>query len=93
MDSAYLWLQNAPIGKLMQPPFETIGQAVRTVRKEMGLTQPELAAAAGVGLRFLVELERGKPTVRLDRTVAVLDALGLELQVGPRGRGHAGSAR
>lgn len=77
----------------MQSPPETIGQAVRTARKGMGLTQPELAAAAGVGVRFLVELERGKPTVRLDRMLAVLDALGLELQIGPRGRNHAGPAR
>jgi y4mF family transcriptional regulator len=70
----------------MQPSLHTIGQAVRTARKAMGLTQPALAAAAGVGLRFLVELERGKPTVRLDRMLLVLDALGLELQVVPRGR-------
>jgi transcriptional regulator with XRE-family HTH domain len=34
----------------------TIGQAIRSARKAMGLRQPELAAAAGVGLRFLVEL-------------------------------------
>lgn len=66
-----------------------IGQAVRTSRKAMGLTQPELAAAAGVGLRFLVELERGKPTVRVDRMLAVLQAVGLELQVVPRGQGRA----
>ena len=47
----------------------------------MGLRQDELAAAAGVGLRFLVELERGKPTVQLGRTLAVLAAVGLDLQV------------
>ena len=77
----------------MSAPLETIGQAVRTARKGLGLTQPELAAAAGVGLRFLVELERGKPTVRLDRLLAVLNALGLELQVAPRGRSQSGHAR
>jgi y4mF family transcriptional regulator len=58
----------------------------------MHLTQPQLAAAAGVGLRFLVELERGKPTVRLDRMLAVLDALGLEIQIAPR-RDRLGTAR
>jgi transcriptional regulator with XRE-family HTH domain len=47
----------------------------------MGLRQDELAAAAGVGLRFLVELERGKPTVELGRALAVLAAVGLDLQV------------
>lgn len=63
----------------------TIGQAIRRARKAMGLRQDELAAAAGVGLRFLVELERGKPTVQLDRTLAVLQAVGLDLQVVGRG--------
>ncbi len=58
-----------------------IGEAVRRARKGMGLRQDELAAAAGVGLRFLVELERGKPTVQLGRTLAVLAAVGLDLQV------------
>lgn len=47
----------------------------------MGLRQDELAAAAGVGLRFLVELERGKPTVQLGRTLSVLAAVGLDLRV------------
>lgn len=61
-----------------------IGQAVRRARKSMGLRQDELAAAAGVGLRFLVELERGKPTVQLGRTLAVLAALGLDLRIGAR---------
>lgn len=63
-----------------------IGQAVRRSRKALGLRQDELAAAAGVGVRFVVELERGKPTVQLGRTLAVLGALGLDLQVtGDRG--------
>lgn len=62
-----------------------IGQAVRHARKTMGLRQPELAAAAGVGLRFLVELERGKTTIQLDRLLAVLHALGLDLRLVDRG--------
>ena len=59
----------------------TIGQAIRRARKAMGLRQPELAAAAGVGLRFLVELERGKPTAQLGLTLMVLQAVGLDLKV------------
>ena len=62
-----------------------IGQAVRRARKAMGLRQDALAAAAGVGLRFLVDLEKGKPTVQLDLTLAVLQAVGLDLAVTPRG--------
>ena len=59
----------------------TIGDAIRLARKGMGLRQDELAAAAGVGLRFLVELERGKPTAQLGRALAVLSAVGLDLEI------------
>lgn len=59
----------------------TIGESVRRARKELGLRQDELAAAAGVGVRFLVELERGKPTVQLGKVLSVLAAVGLEVQV------------
>ena len=60
---------------------EEIGAIVRRARLAQGLRQDQLAAAAGVGLRFLVELERGKPTVSLAKVLAVLDALGCRLQV------------
>lgn len=63
---------------------ENIGRAVREARKQLGLRQDALAAAAGVGLRFLVELERGKPSVHLGKVLAVLDTLGLELEVRQR---------
>jgi y4mF family transcriptional regulator len=69
-----------------------IGVAIRLARKRLGLRQDELAAAAGVGVRFLVELERGKPTVRLDRVLAVLDAVGLEVRVATRGATDGGGA-
>lgn len=60
---------------------DDIGTIVREARIAQGLRQDQLAAAAGVGVRFLVELEAGKPTVRLAKVLAVLDALGLRLQV------------
>lgn len=60
---------------------DDIGTIVREARIVQGLRQDQLAAAAGVGVRFLVELEAGKPTVRLAKVLAVLDALGLRLQV------------
>ncbi len=58
-----------------------LGQAVRDARKQLNLTQPQLALAGGVGVRFIVELEAGKPTVRLESVLRVLHALGGELQV------------
>ena len=54
---------------------------VRATRKLHGLTQTQLAGLSGTGLRFVSELERGKPTVALDKVVAVLSTLGLQLQV------------
>lgn len=58
-----------------------LGQAVRSARKQLGLTQPQLALAAGVGVRFIVELEAGKPTLRLENVLRVLHALGGSLSV------------
>lgn len=60
---------------------EALGQAVRGARKQLSLTQPQLALAAGVGVRFIVDLEAGKPTLRLENILRVLHALGGELQV------------
>jgi HTH-type transcriptional regulator/antitoxin HipB len=54
----------------------TLGAALRAARKRIGLTQADLALAAGVGLRFVVDLEGGKPTVRLEQVLRVIDALG-----------------
>lgn len=62
-----------------------LGFTLARRRRELDVTQEELAALAGVSVRFLSSLERGKPTVRLDTLVAVLDALGLELHTRVRG--------
>lgn len=68
---------------------QALGQAMRSARKHLGLTQPQLAVAAGVGVRFVVELEAGKPTLRLEHILRVLHALGGTLAVaglpGPNG--------
>ena len=63
------------------PTPKALGQAVRRARKNLALTQPQLALAAGVGVRFMVELEAGKPTLRLEHILRVLHALGGELAV------------
>jgi y4mF family transcriptional regulator len=60
---------------------QTLGAALRAARKRMGLTQSELALAAGVGVRFVVELEAGKPTVQLAQVLRVVEALGGSLQL------------
>jgi y4mF family transcriptional regulator len=60
---------------------QELGRALRTARKQIGLTQPQLALAAGVGVRFIVDLEAGKPTLRLENVLRVIDALGGEIQL------------
>jgi y4mF family transcriptional regulator len=62
-----------------------LGAALRAERKALGLSQADLALAAGVGLRFVVELEAGKPTVQLMRVLRVIAALGGTLQLVGRG--------
>ena len=60
-----------------------IGQFVRTTRRAQRLRQDQLAGAAGVGVRFLVELEAGKATAQLGKALAVLAALGCTLRIDP----------
>lgn len=60
---------------------QQLGDALRAARKQLGLTQPQLALAAGVGVRFIVDLEAGKVTVQLQQVLRVIDALGGELAI------------
>ena len=60
-----------------------IGDIVRTARKAQGLRQDELAGASGVGLRFIVDLEAGKPTAQLGKALKVLEALGCHFEITP----------
>jgi y4mF family transcriptional regulator len=57
------------------------GETIRKARRAIGLRQDELAGAAGVGLRFIVDLEAGKPTAQIGKALAVLDALGCEVRI------------
>ena len=59
----------------------SIANFVQEKRKQLKLTQPELAEKAGVGLRFLRELENGKESVRLDKVNQVLALFGAKVGV------------
>lgn len=63
----------------------SIADFIKEKRKQLNLTQPELAERAGVGLRFVRELEQGKQTVRLDKVNQVLDLFGSEIGVVKKG--------
>ena len=72
-----------PYGKISSA--QILGKIIRDKRKQQGATQVEFAGLCGVGVRFISDLENGKPTVELGKTLQVLDNLGLEVTVQPRG--------
>ncbi len=65
---------------------EDIGRRIRESRKRQGLTQTSLAMVSGTGLRFIVDLERGKPTCQVGKTLQVMAALGMTLAVSDSAR-------
>jgi HTH-type transcriptional regulator / antitoxin HipB len=66
---------------------ELLGQRVRARREDLGLSQIELAELAGCSTRFVHTVEAGKPTLRLDAVLRVLQALGLRLEIQGPGAG------
>ena len=60
----------------------SIAEFVKMKRKKLGMTQVVLADRAGVGLRFLRELEQGKTNLRLDKVNQVLQMFGSAVTVG-----------
>lgn len=61
----------------------SLGLLVRRERKAQNLKQAELAAVSGVGVRFIVDLEAGKPTLQLGKVLQVITTLGCEVQIAP----------
>lgn len=74
---------NIPYGIIGE--MSELGHLIRQRRREFKVTQAKLAGLAGVGLRFLSELERGKPTAELGKALQVLTRLGLNVWILPRG--------
>lgn len=62
-----------------------IGSLIRAERKRQGFTQTEFAGLCGVGLTFLSNLENGKQTAELGKTLNVLTMLGIDLFAERRG--------
>lgn len=59
----------------------TIGDFVKKTRKSLNITQKDLALTSGTGLRFIIELEKGKPTCQLGKVLTVLETLGIAVQL------------
>ncbi|CAM3664699.1 helix-turn-helix transcriptional regulator [Legionella longbeachae] len=66
---------------MMIQSSENIGRYIRKVRKELNVTQKDLALSAGTGLRFIIDLENGKPTCQIGKTLQVLQVLGIQLNL------------
>ena len=61
--------------------MEPFGKQIKELRRRSGLTQREFSSRAGIGLRFIRDLEQGKPSVRLDKVNQVLKFLGHHLEI------------
>lgn len=59
---------------------ENLGKLIRSTRKSAHLTQAELAAASGIGERFIRELEKGKPSCQLEKALLVVQMLGIKIE-------------
>ncbi|HML30592.1 MAG TPA: helix-turn-helix transcriptional regulator [Hyphomicrobium sp.] len=72
---------------------EDVGAMIRAARKARSLTQRELSEAAGVGLRFVIDVERGKQTSQIGKVLHLLRVLGVQLYAhdGFKDRNPAGS--
>ena len=65
--------------------LKTIGEEVKNARRQLGLTQVQLADLAGVSYRPVVQIESGRP-IRLDTLLSLCGALGLDLQLTAGGK-------
>ncbi len=71
--------------------MSVIGEYIKEQRKKAGLTQKEFAEQAGLGLRFIRELEQGKTTVRMDKVNQALEMFGMQAVPGAVDKGGSQS--
>lgn len=62
---------------------QEIGKVIRETRKSLGVTQKDLALTSGTGLRFVIDLEKGKETCQLGKALTILHTLGIRLALTP----------
>jgi HTH-type transcriptional regulator/antitoxin HipB len=76
----------------MKDTPKTIGKLVKNTRKTMGVTQKDLAMTSGTGLRFIIDMEKGKATCQLGKVLTVLHTLGIKTEfIAPAGNGKKGT--
>lgn len=67
----------------MRTSTRELGITIRETRKQLGVTQKDLALTAGTGLRFIIELEAGKDTCQVGKVFTVLQTLGIKMTLTP----------
>jgi y4mF family transcriptional regulator len=60
-----------------------IGRLIHDTRRSLGVTQKELALTSGTGMRFIIELEKGKETAEIGKVLTILQTLGIQLAFTP----------
>ena len=60
-----------------------IGKLIRDTRKKLGVTQKDLALTSGTGMRFIIDLERGKETCEIGKALSILNTLGIKITLTP----------
>ena len=60
-----------------------IGTLIRETRKNLGVTQKDLALTSGTGIRFIIDLEKGKETCEIGKALRVLNTLGIRITLTP----------
>jgi HTH-type transcriptional regulator / antitoxin HipB len=67
----------------MKYTVKDIGELIRKTRKTLGVTQQDLALTSGTGLRFVIDLEKGKETCEIGKALTILQTLGVKLILTP----------
>jgi len=67
----------------MRYPPQDIGKLIRDTRKRLGVTQRDLALTSGTGLRFVIDLEKGKETCQIGKVLTILNTLGIKVTLTP----------
>lgn len=78
--------KSLPLGNIGLEPIrirstEDLGAVLKARRKMQKMTQSDLAALAGTGVRYIVDLENGKPTARIGPALKLIEWLGLEVAI------------
>lgn len=64
---------------------QELGELIRAYRTSQKILQADMAGLANTGNRFIVDLEKGKPTLQLQKVLDVLDLIGLEVVIQRKG--------